>query len=55
MGDIELLENEEVLRGIRFPHKIERVTQIVITAGSISCLVDFRHYSLQATSQEVTW
>ena len=26
MGDIELLENEEILRGIRFPHKIERVS-----------------------------
>lgn len=53
MGDIELLENEEILRGIRFPHKIERVTQIVITAGSISCIVDFRHYSLQAPAMAI--
>ena len=53
MGDIELLENEEVLRGIRFPHKIERVTQIVITAGSISCIVDFRHYSLTAPAMAI--
>ena len=48
MQDIELLENESIIRGLRFPHKIERVTQIVITAGRFSCLVDFRCYTLQA-------
>ena len=53
MVDIELLENEEILRDIRFPHKIERVTQIVITAGSISCLVDFRYYSLTAPAMAI--
>ncbi len=53
MVDIELLQNEEILRGIRFPHKMDRVAQIVITAGSISCLVDFRHYSLQAPAMAI--
>lgn len=53
MDIIELLENKEILKGIRFPHKIERVTQVVITAGSISCLVDFRHYSLQAPAMAI--
>jgi AraC-like DNA-binding protein len=48
MKDIELLENESIIRGLRFPHKIEKVTQIVITSGHLSCIVDFRHYSLKA-------
>lgn len=47
-GDIELLENESIIRDLRFPHKIVRVTQIVITSGRFSCLVDFRSYSLKA-------
>ena len=29
--DIELLENETILSGLRFPHKIRKVTHIVIT------------------------
>lgn len=48
MEGIELLKNETILKGLRFPHKIERVTQIVITAGRFSCLVDFHTYSLSA-------
>ena len=46
--DIELLERESILKGLRFPHKIRKVTQIVITAGQFSCLVDFRSWSLKA-------
>ena len=48
MQDIELLESGSILKGLRFPHKIEKVTQIVITAGQLSCLVDFRMWSLKA-------
>ena len=48
MDDIILLENETLIRGMRFPYKITMVTQIVITAGCFSCLVDFRRYSLTA-------
>ena len=33
LQDIELLENESILKGLRFPHKIQKVTQIVITTG----------------------
>ena len=33
LQDIELLENGSILKGLRFPHKINKVTQIVITAG----------------------
>ena len=48
LQDIELLERGNILKGLRFPHKIEKVTQIVITAGQFSCLVDFRMWSLKA-------
>ena len=48
LQDIELLESGSILKGLRFPHKIEKVTQIVITAGQLSCLVDFRMWSLKA-------
>ena len=48
LQDIELFDNEDILKGFRFPHKIQKVTQIVITAGQLSCLVDFRMWSLKA-------
>ena len=48
LQDIELLDNRSILKGLRFPHKIKKVTQIVITAGQFSCLVDFRMWSLKA-------
>lgn len=46
--DIRLLENEIILDGLRFPYKIDKVTQIVVTRGRFSCIVDFRTYSLDA-------
>ena len=48
LQDIELLESGSILKGLRFPHKIKKVTQIVITSGQFSCLVDFRMWSLKA-------
>ncbi len=39
LQDIELLEGGSILKGLRFPHKMEKVTQIVITAGQFSCPV----------------
>ena len=48
LQDIELLDSGNILKGLRFPHKIKKVTQIVITAGQLSCLVDFRMWSLKA-------
>ena len=51
LQDIELLENESILMGLRFPHKIQKVTQIVITAGQFSCLVDFHMWSLKAPAK----
>ena len=48
LKDIELLDGGSILKGLRFPHKINKVTQIVITAGQFSCLVDFHIWSLKA-------
>lgn len=48
IGDIELLENEDIIKKLHFPHKIAKVTQIIIKSGRFSCLVDFRSYSLEA-------
>ena len=48
LKDIELLDSGSILNGLRFPHKIKQVTQIVITAGQFSCLVNFRMWSLKA-------
>lgn len=48
LQDIELLDGGSILKGLRFPHKIKKVTQIVISSGQFSCLVDFRTWSLKA-------
>lgn len=51
--DIKLLENDTIVKGLRFPHKIDRVTQIIITSGCFSCRVDFRSYSLSAPAMAI--
>lgn len=38
---------------MRFPYKVEKVIQIVITAGRFSCRVDFRAYSLSAPAMAI--
>lgn len=48
LREIELLDSAHLLEGLRFPYKIKQVTQIVITAGRFSCLVDFRNWTLTA-------
>lgn len=48
MKDIELLENESIIKGIRFPHKVAKAVQVVITEGEISCIVDLYSYTLKA-------
>ncbi len=47
---IELLNNDSILRGLRFPYKISKVTQLVIAEGEMSCIVDFYSYTLKAPS-----
>ena len=51
--DIELLDNDTLLKGLRFPHKVGKVTQVVIAAGEISCIVDFYSYTLKAPSMAI--
>ena len=36
MMDIELLDIDAILKGLRFPYKVSMVTQVVIAAGEIS-------------------
>ena len=51
--DIELLKNETILKGLRLPHKVDKVTQVVIASGEISCIVDFYSYTLKAPSMAI--
>lgn len=53
IGNVELLENEDVIKGLRCPFKIQKVTQIAITAGGLSCIVDFHSYSLKAPAMAI--
>ena len=48
--NIELLDNDSILNGLRFPFKVSKVTQVVIAQGEISCIVDFYSYALKAPS-----
>lgn len=48
IDDVTLLENEDIIKDMRFPYKIDKVTQMVITSGRFSCVVDFCTYSLDA-------
>lgn len=48
LKDIALFEDRSFLKGLRFPHQFNQVTQIVITTGQLSCLKDFRMWSLKA-------
>lgn len=53
MMDIELLDTDTLLKGLRFPHKVGKVTQVVISTGEISCIVDFYSYTLKAPSMAI--
>lgn len=51
--DIELIDNDSLINGHRFPYKFNKVTQVVIAAGEISCIVDFYSYTLKAPSMAI--
>lgn len=53
MKDLELIENEAIINGLRFPYKVNKVTQVVIASGEISCIVDFYSYTLKAPSMAI--
>ena len=48
--EIELLDNDSILKGMRFPYKISKVIQVIIAEGEMSCIVDFYSYTLKAPS-----
>ena len=51
--DIELLDTAAIINGLRFPYKVSKVTQVVIAAGEISCIVDFFSYNLKSPSMAI--
>ena len=53
MMDIELLNTAAIINGLRFPYKVSKVTQVVIAAGEISCIVDFFSYNLKSPSMAI--
>jgi len=53
MKDLELLDNDAILSGLRFPYKVSKVIQVVIAAGELSCIVDFYSYTLKAPSMAI--
>ena len=52
-NNIILLENETLIREMRFPYQFSMATQMVITSGSLRCVVDFRTYSLTAPAMAI--
>lgn len=48
MKDVELLDLDKVIPEARFPLKMEKVTQVIVASGEISCIVDLYSYSLKA-------
>ena len=53
MKNLELLDNDTILKGIRFPHKVSKATQVIIAAGENSCILDFYSYALKAPSMAI--
>lgn len=53
LKEIELIENAHYLKNLRFPLKIDKVIQIVVLSGRMSCLVDLKAYSLQAPAMAI--
>ena len=53
LREIELIEDAHYLKNLRFPLKIDKVIQIVVLSGRMSCLVDLKAYSLQAPAMAI--
>ena len=53
LKEIELIEDAHYLKNLRFPLKIDKVIQIVVLSGRMSCLVDLKVYSLQAPAMAI--
>lgn len=50
MNDIELLAGDDIVAYLRFPHRVSKVTQVVVSEGEISCIVDMYPFTLKAPS-----
>lgn len=53
LKEIELIEDAHYLKNLHFPLKIDKVIQIVVLSGRMSCLVDLKAYSLQAPAMAI--
>lgn len=53
LKEIELIEDAHELKNFRFPLKIDKVIQIVVLSGRMSCLVDLKSYSVQAPAMAI--
>lgn len=53
MLDIELLENDAIVRGMRFPHRVSKVIQLLVASGEISVIIDFKSFTLKAPSMAI--
>lgn len=53
LKEIELIEDAHYLKNLRFPLKIDKVIQIVVLSGRMSCLVDLKAYSSQAPAMAI--
>ena len=53
LKEIDLIEDAHELKNFRFPLKIDKVIQIVVLSGRMSCLVDLKSYSVQAPAMAI--
>lgn len=50
MKNVELLDNSTITAKLRFPYKVDKVTQVLVKEGEFSCIADFYAYTLKAPS-----
>lgn len=48
MIEFELLDKESVFTRSSYPHKTDKVTQLLVLKGEVSFIIDFNTYNLQA-------
>ena len=48
MIDIEILDKESIISKSPYPHKTNKVTQLLVLKGEVSFIIDFNTYNLQA-------
>ena len=48
MIEFELLDKESIFTRSSYPHKTDKVTQLLVLKGEVSFIIDFNTYNLQA-------